>query len=200
MIDYIRGLLTDISPTQAIIEANGVGYALSISLNTYTAIQGKDEVKLFVFESIREDAFQLFGFASKQERSLFSLLVAISGIGGMTARMILSAFTPSDLARIVETEDVKSLKNVKGIGPKAAGRIIVELKDKVATIYANIPNSSSKGINKSYIASPKVNEAVQALSVLGFPPAVAQKVVLTVVNEDESSPVEDIIKKSLKLL
>ena len=133
MIEYIRGIVDEVTPTQAVIEASGVGYALSISLNTYTAIQNKKEARLFVYEVIREDAYLLFGFATRIERDLFALLLSVSGVGGQTARMILSAFTPADLANIVQTEDARSLKSVKGIGPKAAQRIIVELKDKMTS-------------------------------------------------------------------
>ncbi len=201
MIEYIRGIVDELTPTQAIIEAkSGVGYALSISLNTYTAIQNKNEVRLFVYEVIREDAYLLFGFATRIERELFELLIGISGVGGQTARMVLSAFTPADLANIVQSEDVRSLKSVKGIGPKAAQRIIVELKDKM-TNFMGIGNAANAadGTNVQ-VASPVVDEAVQALAVLGFSPAPTQKVVMQIVKEDPSIPVEVIIKKALKML
>lgn len=201
MIEYIRGIVDELTPTQAIIEAkSGVGYALSISLNTYTAIQNKNEVRLFVYEVIREDAYLLFGFATRIERELFELLIGISGVGGQTARMVLSAFTPADLANIVQSEDVRSLKSVKGIGPKAAQRIIVELKDKMTNFMGtgNAANAAD-GINVQ-VASPVVDEAVQALAVLGFSPAPTQKVVMQIVKEDPSIPVEVIIKKALKML
>lgn len=201
MIEYIRGIVDELTPTQAIIEAkSGVGYALSISLNTYTAIQNKNEVRLFVYEVIREDAYLLFGFATRIERELFELLIDISGVGGQTARMVLSAFTPADLANIVQSEDVRSLKSVKGIGPKAAQRIIVELKDKMTNFMGtgNAANAAD-GINVQ-VASPVVDEAVQALAVLGFSPAPTQKVVMQIVKEDPSIPVEVIIKKALKML
>ena len=201
MIEYIRGIVDELTPTQAIIEAkSGVGYALSISLNTYTAIQNKNEVRLFVYEVIREDAYLLFGFATRIERELFELLIGISGVGGQTARMVLSAFTPADLANIVQSEDVRSLKSVKGIGPKAAQRIIVELKDKMTNFMGpgNAANAAD-GTNVQ-VASPVVDEAVQALAVLGFSPAPTQKVVMQIVKEDPSIPVEVIIKKALKML
>ena len=200
MIEYIRGIVDELTPTQAIIEAkSGVGYALSISLNTYTAIQNKSEVRLFVYEVIREDAYLLFGFATRIERELFELLIGISGVGGQTARMVLSAFTPADLANIVQTEDVRSLKSVKGIGPKAAQRIIVELKDKVNGFMGS-GTDVAQGGNNANVASPIVDEAVQALAVLGFSPAPTQKVVLQIVKEDPTIPVEGIIKKALKML
>lgn len=200
MIEYIRGIVDEVTPTQAVIEASGVGYALSISLNTYTAIQNKKEARLFVYEVIREDAYLLFGFATRIERDLFALLLSVSGVGGQTARMILSAFTPADLANIVQTEDARSLKSVKGIGPKAAQRIIVELKDKM-TSFMGASSSNEAGTSTNAVASsPLVEEAVQALAVLGFSPVPTQKVVIQIVKEDPNLPVEGIIKKALKML
>lgn len=201
MIEYIRGIVDELTPTQAIIEAkSGVGYALSISLNTYTAIQNKNEVRLFVYEVIREDAYLLFGFATRIERELFELLIGISGVGGQTARMVLSAFTPVDLANIVQSEDVRSLKSVKGIGPKAAQRIIVELKDKMTNFMGTSNATNAADGAHVQVASPVVDEAVQALAVLGFSPAPTQKVVMQIVKDDPSIPVEGIIKKALKML
>lgn len=201
MIEYIRGIVDELTPTQAIIEAkSGVGYALSISLNTYTAIQNKNEVRLFVYEVIREDAYLLFGFATRIERELFELLIGISGVGGQTARMLLSAFTPADLANIVQSEDVRSLKSVKGIGPKAAQRIIVELKDKMTNFMGTSNATNAADGTHVQVASPVVDEAVQALAVLGFSPAPTQKVVMQIVKDDPSIPVEVIIKKALKML
>ena len=199
MIEFIRGNIDDITPTKAVIEANGVGYAHNISLNTYTAIQSNKDAKLYVFEVIREDAYTLFGFATHLERDLFELLISVSGVGGQTARMILSAFTPADLANIVQTEDVRSLKSVKGIGPKAAQRIIVDLKDKMTNF---IGSSESSGNTSPEVKanSPIIEEAVQALTVLGFAPAPTQKIVIQIVKEEPSIPVEGIIKKALKML
>lgn len=199
MIEYIRGIVDEVTPTQAVIEASGVGYALSISLNTYTAIQNKKEARLFVYEVIREDAYLLFGFATRIERDLFALLLSVSGVGGQTARMILSAFTPADLANIVQTEDARSLKSVKGIGPKAAQRIIVELKDKMTSFMGATSNEGGTSSN-AVAASPLAEEAVQALAVLGFSPVPTQKVVIQIVKEDPNLPVEGIIKKALKML
>lgn len=201
MIEYIRGIVDELTPTQAIIETkSGVGYALSISLNTYTAIQNKNEVRLLVYEVIREDAYLLFGFATRIERELFELLIGISGVGGQTARMVLSAFTPADLANIVQSEDVRSLKSVKGIGPKAAQRIIVELKDKMANFMGTGNAANAADGTNVQVVSPVVDEAVQALAVLGFSPAPTQKVVMQIVKDDPSIPVEVIIKKALKML
>ena len=131
MIEYIKGKLDDVTPTMAVVDCNGVGYGVNISLNTFSAIQGKGDVKLFIYEAIREDAYVLYGFATKQERELFLMLITVSGIGGNTARMILSALSPSELCNVISSGNEKLLKMVKGIGLKTAQRIIVELKDKI---------------------------------------------------------------------
>lgn len=199
MIEYIRGNIDELTPTEAVIEAHGVGYLLNISLNTYSALQGKSEDKLYVYESIREDAYQLFGFFNKTERMLFIQLVSVSGVGGQTARMILSAFTPTELANIIRTENAGMLKSVKGIGPKAAQRIIVELKDKISLEYEVGTDRSN---TSAEIGAPReiVEEAVAALTMLGFPPAPTQKTVLHIVKENPSLSVEQIIKAALKML
>lgn len=134
MIEYIKGKIEELTPMQAVIEAGGIGYQIFISLNTYSAIQGKTDAKLYIYEAIREDAHLLYGFKAKSEREIFLLLISVSGIGCQTARMILSAFSPAELSGIIQSEDLRSLKSIKGIGPKAAQRIIVELKDKVLSI------------------------------------------------------------------
>ena len=136
MIEYIRGELTEVTPAMAVVEAAGVGYALNISLNTYTAIQNQKEVKLYVHEALttggRDDSFTLFGFYTKQERELYRLLITVSGVGANTARMILSSFTPAELVNVISSGNDKFLKSVKGIGLKTAQRIIVDLRDKIA--------------------------------------------------------------------
>lgn len=199
MIEYIRGIVDELAPTQVVLEAAGVGYALGISLNTYTAIQGKQQVRLFVYEYIREDAWQLYGFATRAERELFMLLINVQGIGCQTARMILSAFTPADLAGIVQAEDVRTLKSVKGIGPKAAGRIVMDLKDKMMSFMGE--SSMGDGGSASMTVVPAmVDEAVQALTVLGFSPAPAQKVVMQLAKEQPGLQVEQLIKLALKML
>ncbi|MGN1353682.1 MAG: Holliday junction branch migration protein RuvA [Alloprevotella sp.] len=201
MIEYIRGILDELSPTSAIVEAGGVGYEMLISLNTYTALQGKREVRLFAYEVIREDAHLLYGFATKSERQLFDLLIGISGIGGQTARMVLSAFTPSEFADIIRSEDVKMIKSVKGIGPKAAQRIVVELKDKMALDFGTADATVQKtGETLTSASRERMEEAVAALTMLGFPPAAGSKVVRQIVKDQPDCPVEQIIKQALKLL
>lgn len=200
MIEYIKGALDELTPTFAIVEAAGVGYQLIISLNTYSAIQGKREVRLYAYEVIREDAHLLYGFASKAERELFTLLVSVSGIGGQTARMILSAFTPAELAGIIREENVRALKSVKGIGPKAAQRIIVDLKDKIG-LDTGTETGMPAGNDAGTAASREVvDEAVAALTMLGFPPAPSQRTVLQIVKNEPALPVEMIIKQALKML
>ena len=201
MIEYIRGILDELSPTSAIVEAGGVGYEMLISLNTYTVLQGKREVRLFAYEVIREDAHLLYGFATKSERQLFDLLIGISGIGGQTARMLLSAFTPSEFADIIRSEDVKMIKSVKGIGPKAAQRIVVELKDKMALDFGTADATTQKtGETLTSASRERMEEAVAALTMLGFPPAAGSKVVRQIVKDQPDCPVEQIIKQALKLL
>lgn len=201
MIEYIRGTVTELTPTQAVIEAGGVGYGLSVSLNTYSAIQGKKEAKLYVYEAIREDAHLLFGFAQKAERDLFLLLIGVSGIGGQMARMILSAFTPAELAAIISEENVRLLKSVKGIGPKVAQRIIVDLKDKrFGELGITGAAGADAGGAAAFASGEVVDEAVAALTMLGFSPAPAQKVVREIVKAEPDIPVEKIIKQALKML
>lgn len=201
MIEYIRGKVVETTPTLVVLEANGVGYALLTSLNTYSAVQGKAEARLYVYESIREDAYVLYGFATRDERELFTLLISVSGVGGQTARMVLSAFTVSDLVNIVQSEDVRSLKSVKGIGPKAAQRIIVELKDKVMSLAGSSSATTSDGTPSVSAATRQLaDEAVQALAVLGFAPAPTQKVVMEIIKTDPAITVERIIKQALKML
>lgn len=201
MIEYIRGILDELSPTSAIVEAGGVGYEMLISLNTYTALQGKREVRLFAYEVIREDAHLLYGFSTKSERQLFDLLIGISGIGGQTARMVLSAFTPTEFADIIRSEDVKMIKSVKGIGPKAAQRIVVELKDKMALDFGTADATTQKtGETLTSASRERMEEAVAALTMLGFPPAAGSKVVRQIVKDQPDCPVEQIIKQALKLL
>lgn len=201
MIEYLRGTIDELTPTIAVLDLKGIGYQLFISLNTYSAIQGKKEIKLYVYEVIREDAHLLYGFAEKVERELFLQLISVSGIGGQTARMILSAFTPNELTGIIRDENVRMLKSVKGIGPKAAQRIIVDLKDKIKLDFGENPTGNATGSAViGTVSRETIEEAVAALTMLGFPPAPTQKVVLQIVQNDASLPVEQIIKQALKML
>ena len=202
MLDNVRGEVAELAPANAVIDCHGVGYMCNISLNTYSAIQGKKEAKLFVYEAIREDAHVLFGFASKQERELFLLLISVSGIGGNTARTILSALSPSELVNVISSENTTILKSVKGIGLKTAQRIIVELKDKIQT------DGLAMGGDVAVVEMPKADavnrevqqEAVSALTMLGFPAAPSQKVVYGILKEEPDAVVERVIKLALKRL
>lgn len=198
MIEYVRGELTEATPTYAVVEAHGVGYGLNISLNTYTGIQNKKEVKLYVFESIREDAYALYGFATKQERDVFLLLISVSGVGANTARMILSSLSVSELCSVISTGNEKMLKSVKGIGLRTAQRIIVDLKDKIADsgVVDSITPLQETGI--SAINKEVRDEAIGALTMLGFAPAPSAKVVSAILSENPEMPVEQVVKLALK--
>lgn len=197
MIEYIKGELADLSPAMAVVEAGGVGYAMNISLNTYSAIQGKKAVKLYAFEAIREDAHVLYGFVSRKERELFQLLITVSGIGPNTARMVLSSMSPSELCNSISTGNEKLIKGIKGIGLKTAQRIIVDLRDKIVTlgIAEEIP---AGGSIQSPVNNQVKDEAVSALTMLGFSPAPSQKVVVSILQERPDAPVEEVIKLALK--
>ncbi len=201
MIEYIHGDLTELTPTTAIIETAGVGYGLNISLNTYTAIQGKREVKLYVHEVLvtggRDDSFTLYGFASKQERELYRLLITVSGVGAGTARMILSSMSPSELCNVISTANEAMLKSVKGIGLKTAQRIIIDLKDKIVSL--GIANElPANGAQIDLVNNDVKDEAVSALAMLGFSPAPSAKVVVEILKEQPDLKVEQVIKMALK--
>ena len=206
MIDYVRGELAEITPAYAVVDVNGVGYGLNISLNTYTAIQREKQVKLYVYEAIREDAFVLFGFAKQQERKMFELLISVSGVGANTARVILSEMSLNDLASVITSDDAKTLKNVKGIGLKTAQRIIIELKDKVlqAGIVDGIDAVGGAGSSAATAAvginTEVKDEAVGALTMLGFQAASSNKVVIALLKETPDMPVEQVVKQALKLV
>lgn len=198
MIEYIRGRLDELTPALAVVDCQGVGYGLNISLGTYAAIQGRQEVKLYVYEVIREDAHQLWGFATKSERELFLQLTSVSGIGAAMSRMILSAFTPAELVEVISSGNDRALKSVKGIGPKAAQRVIVDLKDKILSLDiapSGQPSTAATAVNQEV-----QEEAVAALAMLGFSPAPSAKVVAKLLSEEPGMPVERIIKTALKML
>ena len=207
MIEYIRGELTEVTPAMAVVETAGVGYALNISLNTYTAIQNMKEVKLYVHEALttggRDDSFTLYGFYTKQERELYRLLITVSGVGANTARMILSSFTPAELVNVISTGNEKFLKSVKGIGLRTAQRIIVDLRDKIAVgdlgeLAQQQPSSNSPASNLSAIDKEVRDEAIGALTMLGFSPAPSAKVVNEILRQQPGIPVEQVVKLALK--
>ena len=203
MIEYIKGELTDLTPAVAVVEAAGIGYALNISLTTYTAIQGKKQVKLFVHESLvtggRDDSFTLFGFQSKQERALYRLLITVSGVGANTARMMLSSMTPAELCNAIATGDERMIKSVKGIGLKTAQRVIVDLKDKImASGIADELHVGTQSGGAPLVNSAVKDEAVGALTMLGFSPAPAAEVVAGILQETPDMPIEMVVKEALK--
>ena len=200
MIDYLRGEIAELTPALAVIDCNGVGYAANISLNTYSAIQGKKACKLYIYEAIREDAYTLYGFADRQERELFLLLISVSGIGGNTARMILSALSPMELVNVIGNENAQLLKTVKGIGLKTAQRIIVDLKDKIKTGAVAAAGAVGTAGGAAMANAEVMDEAVAALTMLGFQQGASQKVVVAILKEDPATPVEQVIKLALKRL
>lgn len=201
MIEYIRGELTDLTPAMAVVEAAGVGYGLNISLNTFSAIQGKKDVKLFVHEALvtggRDDSFTLYGFATRQERELYRQLITVSGVGANTARMILSSISPSELVNVIATGNERMLKSVKGIGLRTAQRIIVDLKDKVdgSLVGDAVPTEKSQLTGESKVVR---DEAVGALTMLGFALAPSAKIVNAILAAEPELPVEQVVKMALK--
>ena len=211
MIEYIRGELTEITPAMAVVEAAGVGYGLNISLNTFSGIQGKKDVKLFVHEALvtggRDDSFTLYGFSTRQERALYQLLITVSGVGANTARMILSASSPAELCNTIANGDERMLKSVKGIGLKTAQRIIVDLRDKIATLgieggAEGKRNDDRQGVSGEEALQTSIvrDEAIQALLMLGFSPAPSAKVVNAILKDQPSLPVEQVVKLALKMI
>ena len=209
MIEYIKGELTELTPALAVVECHGIGYGINVSLNTYSAIQGKKDIKLYIVEAkkdiklyiveaIREDAHILYGFSTKQERELFLLLISVSGIGGNTARMILSALSPSELCNVISSGNDKLLKTVKGIGLKTAQRIIVDLKDKIGT--TGIEAADVLTVPAAHAHSEVYEEAIAALTMLGFAQAPSQKAVASILKEEPEAAVEKVIKLALKRL
>ena len=197
MIEYIKGELTDLTPALATVEAAGVGYGLNISLNTFSAIQGKKEVKLFVYEAIREDTYQLYGFINKKEREMFLLLITVNGVGANTARMMLSGMSVAELCNAISTGNARLIQSIKGIGKMTAQRILVDLRDKIVAlgITEEIP---AGGTVAAPVNTAVRDEAVAALTMLGFAPAPSQKVVVQILQEQSDAPVEQVVKLALK--
>lgn len=202
MLHHIKGYVDELTPTETVIEAAGVGYQMTISLNTFSALQGKESAKLYVREVIREDTHDLYGFATREERTLFDALITVNGVGGQTARMVLSAFSPSELADVIQSEQTSMLKSVKGIGPKAAARIVMELKDKVGELLSGgaIDVAPAKGGGIAAADKKSAEEAIGALTILGFQPAAVRKTVAALLKDHPGLDIQQIIKSALKML
>lgn len=196
MIEYIKGQIDTLTPTSVVLENQGLAYFINISLNTYSDIQAVTTCKLYIHEAIREDAYVLYGFSSLSERSTFQLLIGVSGVGANTARMILSSLSVSELENCILTENIGILKGVKGIGMKSAQRIVVDLKDKIGKSGLHSDQTSVRGAANSQVR----DEAVAALQMLGFVPALSLKAVNKILLELPEIPVEQVIKAALKLL
>ena len=197
MIEYIKGEIADLTPAYCVLETNGIGFQLNVSLVTYQELQGQTAARLYVYENIREDAHVLYGFWTKVERELFLLLISVSGVGAATARMILSSFTVAELQEIIAMGNVNAIKSVKGIGLKSAQRIIVDLKDKIGTMH----NAQCTMHNVVVGANNEnMEEAVAALVALGFQKAASVKVVEKLMKEDATMAVGKIVKKALSMM
>ncbi|MBO5497770.1 MAG: Holliday junction branch migration protein RuvA [Bacteroidales bacterium] len=195
MIDYIKGNITEINPTEVILESYGIGYRILISLQTYEGLNGKENAKVYIHHYLREDEELYYGFYTKDERELFRLLIGVSGIGASTARMMLSSLTSDEIRNAILAEDLNKIKSIKGIGTKSAQRLILELKDKV---YKG--EGSDKGVLFSSSSNPAADEATTALVMLGFTKANVNKAVSSVLKEVPGASLEEIIKLSLKRL
>lgn len=194
MYEYISGQVAELTPAYAVIDAGGVGYYLQISLQTYSEIEKSTEAKLFVHYVVREDAQLLYGFATKTERELFRHLISVSGVGGNTARTILSTYSPRELQSIIMTENAVLLKNVKGLGLKTAQKIIVELSGKLTGLADDAAGSPLS------VGDEKSAEALAALVMLGFSKAAAEKVVRAIAKESPAVSVEEMVRLALKRL
>lgn len=215
MIEYIKGTLTELTPTNAVVEAAGVGYSIAITLPTYSALIGKEAnddaalngtngangemVKLFVTEVIREDAHELYGFVVRAERQLFELLMTVSGVGAATARMIMSAFSAEELRMLIATGNSKGMAKVKGLGPKTAQRIIVDLKDKALKLDLGGDPTELPMLEVEVDTGLKA-EAISALTMLGFAAAASGKAVDKILKAEPSLTVEGVIRKALTML
>lgn len=215
MIEYIKGTLTELTPTNAVVEAAGVGYSIAITLPTYSALIGKEAtgdaalngangengemVKLFITEVIREDAHELYGFVVRAERQLFELLTTVSGVGAATARMIMSAFSAEELRMLIATGNSKGMAKVKGLGPKTAQRIIVDLKDKALKLDLGGDPTELPMLEVEVDTGLKA-EAISALTMLGFAAAASGKAVDKILKAEPSLAVEGVIRKALTML
>jgi len=196
MYEYIHGKLAELAPAYAVVETGGVGYLLNISLQTYSEIEGRSEVKLYTHFIVREDAQLLFGFSTKAERELFRQLIGVSGVGGNTARMILSTYSPRELQSIIATENAVLLKNVKGLGLKTAQKIIVDLSGKLTALF----DGEAQPLPAAAAGSAVYDETTAALVMLGFSKAASDKVVRALLKERPDLTVEESVREALKRL
>ena len=197
MFEYIKGELVEVAPAYAVVEAAGVGYFLNISLTTYSEIEKQSATKLFAHHIVREDVEMLYGFATREERDLFRLLISVSGVGGNTARMILSTYSPTELRNIIATGNAVLLKNVKGLGLKTAQKIIVDLSGKML----DLPKYDATAVALSVAQTPEAyDEALSALIMLGFAKTASEKVLRKLFADDASLSVEDAVRGALKQL
>ena len=193
MITHVRGRLVEKNPTEVVIDCNGIGYLVNISLHTFSQIPDEENIKLFTYLLVREDSHTLYGFMQKSEREMFRLLISVSGVGASIARTMLSSLSPAEIRDAIVAEDVATIQSVKGIGGKTAQRVILDLRDKVLKIYDidEIPVMAS---------NTSKDEALSALEVLGFNKKQSEKVIDKVLEEAPSAAVEEIIKRALKNL
>ncbi len=196
MYDYIKGIVTELSPADVVIENNGIGYKILISLQTYSALQGVQEGKIYIYHHKHEDDELFYGFADKDERTVFTQLISVSGIGPNTARMMLSSLTTDEVKSAIIAGDVNKIKSVKGIGLKTAQRAIIELKDKVGR--ENTASFADLGLAAGFDSNR--GEATTALITLGFSKAAVDKAVSAILKETPAATLEEIIKKALKML
>ena len=196
MIEYLRGEIAELSPAQLIMECNGIGYSVHISLTTYSAFNGQSKGIIHIHEVIREDAHLLYGFATREERELFLLLTTVSGVGPNTARMILSSLPPAELIQVIASGDDASLTTIKGIGSKTAQRIVVDLRNKVKTVE----HAGKKSDLPAGVRSETIEGAVAALVMLGFQKSASRKTVDSILKNTPAASVEQIIKDALKIL
>lgn len=198
MIDYIKGSIAELTPTRVVIDNNGIGYRIEISLQTYELLEGKSEAKMYIYHYFRqrEDIEMYYGFATKDERELFELVIGVSGIGVNSARMMLSSMSSDELRDAIIGEDVNKIKSVKGIGLKSAQRMILELKDKIV----KGEGSRNDVLFKAATSSENVEEATKALTMLGFSKPNINKVIQSILKSNPTAKVEDIIKAALKML
>jgi len=201
MIEYIKGILTELNPTEAVIEAAGVGYGIAITLPTYSALidqEGK-EAKLFITEIIREDVHEVYGFYERKERQLFEMLMTVSGVGAATARMIMSAFSADELRLLIATGNSKGMAKVKGLGPKTAQRIIVDLKDKAIKLDLG-GDPTELPLTDVEVENGVKAEAISALTMLGFAANASGKAVDKILKAEPTLTVEAVIRKALTML